>query len=75
MVCQLQTVNLLPYQRYEKYQATFNRMRIMIETLYDHSKCELDNCFWTKLHEDRTDILSGKFGNITVNSDEGEPAQ
>ena len=27
MVCELQKVNVLPYQRYEKYQATFNRMR------------------------------------------------
>ena len=72
MVCDLQTVNLLPHERYHKYQSAFNRIRRMNETVDDHSKCDEKNCLWKNLHTDKDDILNGKFGSVTVHSDEGE---
>ena len=56
---------------YAIFHRPFNQSMIF----HDHFKFEWDNCFWTKFHEDKTDILSGKFGDITMNSDGGEHTQ
>ena len=74
MVCALQEVNVLPYEKHSNYQKTFNNMRIMSENIDDHSKCDEKNCSWPKYHEHKENILKGKLNDITVVSDEGEPA-
>ena len=38
MVCELQKVNVLPFERYVQYQRTFNKIRRMTESISDHSK-------------------------------------
>ena len=45
-----------------------------MDTVSDHSKCDAKECFWPKYHTDKQNILNGKFGNLQVLSDEGEPA-
>ena len=74
MVCELQKVNVLPFERFAQYKRIFNTMKQMVESLGDHSLCEAEHCNWTKFHSDKNSILSGKFGSIKVNSNEGEPA-
>ena len=74
MVCNLQKVNVLPYERYSQYQDRLNKMRQMMDTISDHSKYDAKECFWPKYHTDKQNILNGKFGNLPVLSDEGEPA-
>ena len=77
MVCELQVVNLLPFERYDKFQNLMLDLRKMTETLKDHSKCDkcdkkCDNCeqckkcSWPQLHSDKAHIISG------THSDEGE---
>ena len=74
MVCVLQEVNVLPYERHANYQKTFNNMRIMIENIDDHSKCDMKACSWPKYHEHSGNIMKGKLKDLTVVSNEGEPA-
>ena len=64
MVCELQIVNVLPFERYAQYQRQFNKMRKMLETINDHSKCDVKECLWGKYHNDKTNILNGKFGSV-----------
>ena len=74
MVCNLQKVNVLPHERYSQYQDRFNKMRHMMDSISDHSECASQECHWPKYHTDRENILKGKFGKLSVLSDEGEPA-
>ena len=74
MVCELQKVNVLPFERYGNYQRSFNKIRRMLETVNDHSLCDEKHCSWVKYHEGKSDILNGKFGTLKVPSNEGEPA-
>ena len=74
MVCNLQKVNLLPHERYSKYQYRFNQMRQMMDSISDHSKCDSKECHWPKYHTDKQNIMDGKFGKLHVVSEEGEPA-
>ena len=74
MVCVLQEVNVLPFERHSNYQKIFNTMRQMTESIDDHYKCEEQTCSWTQYHEHKDNILKGNFMKLTVKSNEGEPA-
>ena len=57
MVCELQKVNSLPYERFENYKRVLNKIKQMLETLCDHSKCESQDCHWPKYHTEKVRIL------------------
>ena len=46
----------------------------MIENIDDHSKCDMKACSWPKYHEHSGNIMKGKLKDLTVVSNEGEPA-
>ena len=77
IVSELQCVNRLPFERYDKHIQLCEDMKKMILTLCDHSHCDNDCCFWPKLHKRINDIVKGKFpGNQSnqtsvISSDEG----
>ena len=73
MVCELQKVNVLPFERHSNYQKTFNAMREMRASVNDHSKCVQQKCSWPKYHEYKDDILKGQLKSLKVTSNEGEP--
>ena len=73
VVCDLQKVNQLPFERYDEFQKKLQTFQKMTETVSDHSKCDETNCTWPKLHYHKSDITSGKFCNhIIITSNEPE---
>jgi hypothetical protein len=69
MSCELQTVNLLPFERYDRFLVQLNKLEKMVSTLDDHSSCG-ESCLWDKLHLDRRHILEGDLDTIQLESDE-----
>ena len=57
----VQTVNMLPYERFAKFKAEVKKLQVMKTCLKDHELCkehlsedrlEEDGCYWKFLHED-----------------------
>ena len=70
IVCEVQKVNILPYQRFDIFQKYLKHFQLMLDQIHDHSLCqnnEKKKCSWPKFHADKENILSGKFhGNINI---------
>ena len=63
IVCDLQKVNQLPFERYDTFQKLCKTLIKMTETVSDHLLCEDSNCSWPTLHRDRSSIISQKISN------------
>jgi 23S rRNA pseudoU1915 N3-methylase RlmH len=71
VVCDLQTVNQLPFERYDKFQKKMKSLQEITDILHDHSKCDKERCSWPKIHSDKSNILSGKLNkDVIIKSDE-----
>ena len=67
----LQSVNSLPFQRYDQFQTLLKVLEEMCsgESVSDHSKCQTDKCLWPKLHSKMSFIVDGSWdGNIKLQS-------
>ena len=71
LACELQIVNLLPHERYDRFERQLEKLREMISCIDDHSSCG-DPCLWKKLHSDTNCISTGDLGSVILNSDEPE---
>ena len=74
-ITDLQEVNKLPFERFDKFDNLCSDLRKKIVTVDDHSKCESESCSWPRLHSDKSHILKGEFPNsdsCNISSDEGE---
>ena len=73
IVCQLQKVKQLPFERYDEFQKLCQDIRKMTENVDAHTSCAPENCSWPTLHSDKEHILSGNVSkDLTVSSTEGE---
>lgn len=71
VVCDLQKVNQLPFERWDLFKKKLQILQKMTENLRDHSMCDQLNCSWPKLHYHKESISSGKLSNdVTITSDE-----
>lgn len=71
LACELQIVNLLPHERYDRFERQLEKLREMISCIDDHSSCG-DPCLWTKLHSGTNCISTIDLGSVILNSDEPE---
>ena len=79
IVSELQVVNKLPFERFDKFNNLCNDLKKKVVTVYEHSQCEIEKCSWPLLHNNKSEILKGKFpiqktngDPQTITSDEGE---
>ena len=79
IVSELQGVNKLPFERFDKFHNLCNDLRKKVVTVHDHSQCESEHCSWPLLHSNKSTILEGKFptnknksDDHKISSDEGE---
>ena len=78
IVSELQCVNKLPFERFDKHQELCNDLKKKAITVDDHSLCDSKRCSWPQLHKGRNDILNGRFpvrensqNQMKISSDEG----
>ena len=76
IVCYVQKVNILPFQRYDVFQDYLKHFQTMLDQIGDHSLCKHNNkekCSWPNFHKDEKNILAGKFhGNLNITSEQAE---
>ena len=73
VVCDLQKVNQMPFERYDSFMKKLQLLQKMTETVHDHSQCDSKKCYWPKLHSYKDNITSGNLSNdIRIISDEPE---
>ena len=63
LVSELQIVNILPYERLDKFSICIENMKKMTHAIEDHNVCakiNKNNCLWPVLHSDKSDIIKGK---------------
>ncbi|CAL4236623.1 unnamed protein product, partial [Meganyctiphanes norvegica] len=60
IVCIIQKVNKLPYQRYDELFSVVTSLDKMKETINDQSKCDARKCQWPNLHQNINLIQTGK---------------
>lgn len=71
----LQTVNMLPHEKYDIFMTCVNDLLCMTESVDDHDKCPKvpkPVCQWPTYHNDVKDINSGKYRGIILIGDEKE---
>ena len=68
LVSEVQKVNLLPFQRFDKFTG---QMEKMVKCLSDHN-CGKDKCFWTHYHKNKPGILNGQFIGTQIIEDHEE---
>ena len=62
----LQSVNSLPFQRYDRFINLLKVLESMSNgSIADHSKCFRDNCLWPNLHHREPSIVQGAWDNNT----------
>ena len=62
----LQSVNSLPFQRYDKFHTLLKVLENMGNgSISDHSKCLKDQCLWPNLHQREALIVQGSWDNNT----------
>ena len=61
IVNELQAVNKLPFERFDKHQELCNDLKKKVATVDDHTQCDSKKCSWPKLDKSKEDILKGKF--------------
>ena len=71
LVCEMQIVNLLPHERYDKFLKQMDRLQNMISTVDENSSCA-ELCLWKMLHSDSNCILGGDLGSIKLTLSEPE---
>jgi hypothetical protein len=55
----LQTVNMLPHEKYDKFIAIINDLVNMVSSISDHSLCRQnpdEKCMWPDFHKDVTEL-------------------
>ena len=68
----LQTVNMLPHEKYKKFMMCINVLTNMRETISDHNseKC-LQKCLWPTYHKDVAELKNtGKYRGILIVADD-----
>ena len=70
----LQTVNMLPHEKYHKFNLCINAFNDMVDTISNHQsdKCK-NKCQWQTYHKDLEKLLcSGKYRGISIVEDDSE---
>ncbi|CAB4032571.1 Hypothetical predicted protein [Paramuricea clavata] len=72
LVSEVQKVNLLPFQRFDKFTDHMEKMKKMVKCLSDHNNCGKDKCFWPHYHKNKPGILNGQFVGTQIIEDHEE---
>ena len=70
----LQTVNMLPHEKYQQFNLCINAFNDMVDTISNHQgdKCK-NKCQWPTYHKDAEELLSsGKYRGIIIVEDDSE---
>ena len=69
LVCEMQIVDLLPHERYDKFLKQMDRLQNM-SSIVDDQTSFAESCLWKMFHSDSNCILDGDLGSIKLTASE-----